>query len=396
MNMRRFYLVYFLILFSGIAAVILIGSRTGMSSDKWSEEERAAIRSLWLGSLAPVLPDPSNKFADDARAVALGHRLFFDKRLSKTGTVACATCHIPILNFSDGVKVAKGIGITDRNTPTIIGSAYSPWLFWDGRKDSLWAQALGPIENPLEHGFTRAQAVNLIRQDADYKKRYENIFGAMPKLKDQEGITRAFANLGKAIAAYERKILPGPGKFDFYAAAILHNVEPAKKSQLSPDERAGLKLFIGEANCLRCHNGPLFANTDFHNTGLPSSDKGRSQGVSQVLNDEFNCQSRFSDSPLALCSEINFAKKGGSELLGAFKTPTLRNLSKTAPYMHAGQFKSLRDVLDHYNRAPKARIGQSELIKLGLSGQQLGQLAKFLNTLEGPVEAKKGLLSPPK
>jgi cytochrome c peroxidase len=116
---------------------------------EWTNEEVATLRSLWIGSLPQLPLDPSNRVADDPRAVALGKRLFFDERLSVNGKVACASCHQPVLLFQDGRPLARGVGTTTRKTMAIAGTAYSPWLFWDGRKDSQWAQALGPLESPV-------------------------------------------------------------------------------------------------------------------------------------------------------------------------------------------------------------------------------------------------------
>ena len=140
--------------------------------------------------------------SQSAAAAQLGHRLFFDKRLSLNGQVACATCHNPALEFQDGIPLGKGVGTTDRRTMPVAGTAYSPYLFWDGRKDSQWAQALGPLESAVEHGGTREQYAQVI---ADcYRAEYEEIFGMMPVLSTREGATAVFVNIGKAIAAYER------------------------------------------------------------------------------------------------------------------------------------------------------------------------------------------------
>ena len=140
-------------------------------NDGWTEDELKVLKSLWIGSLPKPPQDPTNAFADNKAAADFGHRLFFDTRLSSDGSVACASCHIPELAFTDGRKMAVGVGQTKRNAPTIIGVAYSPWLFWDGRKDSLWSQALGPLENPLEHGTNRKEVVKIILKDPSYRQR---------------------------------------------------------------------------------------------------------------------------------------------------------------------------------------------------------------------------------
>ena len=187
----------------------------------WTPEELQVIRSLWIASLPELPPDSGNPIADDPRAVDLGHELFFSTALSPSGAIACATCHRPELRFTDGMQKGRGVGQSRRNTMSIVGSAYSPWQYWDGRRDSQWAQALSPIEDPAEHGGNRRDAVGAVAEDSRLREQYVAIFGELPDLDDAAGVDRAFANIGKAIAAYERRIMPGPALFDNYAAALL-------------------------------------------------------------------------------------------------------------------------------------------------------------------------------
>src|SRR5688572_32768172 len=147
---------------------------------RWTAADIEELRTLSLGSLDPLPPDPTNRVADDPRAAELGRRLFFDTRLSANGRVACATCHKPEQEFQDGTSLASGVGMTNRRTMPIAGTAYSPFLFWDGRKDSQWAQALGPLESPVEHGGNRDQYARVIA--AHYRPEYEQVFGTMPAL----------------------------------------------------------------------------------------------------------------------------------------------------------------------------------------------------------------------
>jgi cytochrome c peroxidase len=218
---------------------------------------------------------------------------------------------------------------------------------------------------------------------------------------DRHTVSGIFANIGKVIAAYERRIVPGPSRFDRYVDAVLAADEAAADEILSDDEVTGLRLFIGRGQCVRCHNGPLFTNNDFHNTGVagfPSMphDEGRRAGVTVALADEFNCQGKYSDADKNDCSELRFAKTAGPELLGAMKTPTLRSAAKTGPYMHAGQHPTLDAVLNHYNLAPSAQIGTSELEPLGLTQEELTALIKFLLTLDSAPNLEPRYLSPPK
>jgi cytochrome c peroxidase len=382
----------------------------------WSPTEVALLRSLWIGSLSPLPADPGNAVADNPKAATLGQRLFFERRFSANGAVSCATCHQPERYFTDGLALSKGVGTTTRNSMTLVGAAYSPWYFWDGRKDSAWSQALGPLENPLEHGGNRLQAVRLLAEDQHYRIEYQALFGPLPDFSepsrfpdaagptgtvdeqmawktmsrsDQAQINRAFANLGKAIAAYERLLLPGAARFDGYVQALLENDSVGMNNALTQDEAAGLRLFIGKGQCIRCHNGPLFTNHEFHNTGVParqglSVDQGRVEGAAAVLADPFNCLGEYSDADPDVCAELRF-RKSGTEMAGAFKTPTLRNVAQTAPYMHAGQFATLEQVLRHYNRAAPGPVGHSELEPLQLSTLELTQLEAFLGSLSADI-----------
>lgn len=371
-------------------AIVVLWQTRASDVPAWTDAEIVVLRSLTLEKLPPLPPDPSNAVADNAKAVEFGRLLFFDARLSATGRVSCATCHKPERDFTDGLPMAQAIGRSRRNTPSIVGTAYSPWFYWDGRRDSQWAQALSPLEDPNEHGTSRSQVVGVIVADDSYSAAYQSLFGGLGDVSgaDEVALNTAFANIGKAIAAFERTLMPGVSRFDHYVAAVASGDQKSQKALFSDDEVRGLRLFIGKANCTQCHNGPLLTNNEFHNTGVLSSsgevpDRGRAVGVGEVLADPFNCIGKYSDDPERRCSEIRFVKTG-QELVGAFRTPSLRNVANTAPYMHKGQVESLRELLEHYNQAPDAMIGHNEAKPLGLSARQLRQLEAFLKTLTGP------------
>ena len=368
----------------GIAVLFLAVSACDQWSTPadWTEEEIAMLESLWLESLPDLPPDPSSAVADDPLAAEFGRQLFFDPRLSANGGISCATCHQAERRFTDGLQKAQAIGTTDRHTPSIVGTAYSPWQFWDGRRDSQWAQALAPLEDANEHAMDRKQIVELVLQDDSYRTQYEALF-------DDTELNTAFANIGKSIAAFERTLMPTAARFDEYVDAIINGDADHKRELFSEDEVRGLRLFIGEANCTQCHNGPLFTNHEFHNTGIISfpgdvPDKARAAGIKEVLANEFNCRSAYSDDPTQRCDELDFARTG-IELLGAFKTPSLRNLENTAPFMHKGQLPTIAAVLEHYNEAPDAMIGHNEAKPLGLDDRELEQIEAFLLTLAAPV-----------
>lgn len=377
------------------AAIVAWWQNRAVQPPPWSDAEIAVLRSLSLESLPALPPDPSNAVADNPQAAELGERLFLDPRLSVNGGISCSTCHQPVRRFTDGLRIGQAIGTSKRNTPSIVGTAYSPWLYWDGRRDSQWAQALSPLEDPNEHGSSRLQVVGVIAEDDAYKATYQSLFGELGDVsgQDQVALDRAFVNVGKVIAAFERTLMPTSSRFDDYVAAVASDDTENQSALFNDDEVWGLRLFIGEANCTRCHNGPLLTNNEFHNTGVLSApgdlpDKGRATGVHEVLASPFNCFGEHSDDPERHCAELEFVR-AGPELIGAIRTPSLRNLENTAPYMHKGQLPNLAAVLEHYNEAPDAMIGHNEAERLGLSARQLRQLEAFLNTLAAPVTDNK-------
>ncbi len=392
----------------------------------WTDRELVLMESLWIANLPPLPPDPSNAVADDPRAARFGHRLFFDPRLSGNGRFACSSCHQPALRFTDDRLLGEALGESPRNTPSIVGTAYSPWLYWDGRKDSQWSQALSPLEDPAEQGGNRVAIARLISADPAYRRAYTSLFGPLPDLSDssrfpdeagpipgtplesgwngmdpadRESITRVFVNVGKAIAAYERVLVPGPSRFDRYVEALARGGEPSSGTILNADEAIGLRLFMGKARCIECHNGPLLTNNEFHNTGIISApgkipDRGRIDGIRLVRADPFNCLSAYSDDPLKDCAELRFARTG-AEVVGALRTPSLRNLQGTAPYSHQGQTPSLAQMMRHYDRAPIAMIGHNEAKPLNLSRRERARLEAFLATLDAPPGTAPQWLTPP-
>ena len=347
---------------------------------EWSTAELAQIDSLRISKLGRPPADPSNRYADDPRAAALGKKLFSDPRLSANGKIACATCHQPDKFFTDGLATSRGLGPTPRNAPSLLTAAWSPWLFWDGRADSLWAQATGPLQNSHEMGLTPAALARTLA--IHYRDDYQTIFG--PLAADPR---RVMTNAGKALAAYVRTLRPAPGRFDAYAESLQRKSRNADHV-FGAQERLGLKLFLGRGQCLRCHHGPLFTNQGFHNTGLEAlpgqmPDLGRVQGVKEALASEFNCRGPYSDAPKPQCPQLDYARVGTPELVGAFKAPSLRNVAETGPYMHDGRFATLREVIDHYNRAPgiSTRSGHTEIFPLGFFAGELDALEMFLSTL---------------
>jgi len=385
------------------------------------------------GSLPAPPPSPTNKYADNPKAAHFGQYLFFDKRLSKNGKVSCATCHAPEKGWSDELNVAKGISKVTRNTPTLWNNAYNRWFFWDGRADTLWSQALGPIEAPPEMGFSRLQLIHFIAKHTEIRSAYEGIFGKLPDLSDnkrfpkegrpvpsdtddphhkawsamtkadQDTVNRIYANVGKAIAAFERRLLTNESPFDTFVQGWKTG-DKEKLNALSISAQRGLKIFVGKGDCFLCHDGPNFTDDEFHNIGLGlgkiplPTDAGRYKGVTAVKSSIFNGMGPYSDAPN---SPVNVKLKHlvqKSNNLGEFKTPSLRNVAETKPYMHDGRFKTLREVLVHYSKLEqKPAIGHREetMKKLNLTEQELQDLEAFLRSLSGK-KLDPALLKQPK
>jgi cytochrome c peroxidase len=395
---------------------------TGCEQDSLSTDERSSLQGMRLPSAPPA--DPTNAVAASAEAAALGQQFFFDRRLSgklledsnvatgglgtagTPGTVACSTCHDPAAGGADrrplgGTSLAAAW--TGRNSMSVLNAAYSSWLFWDGRRDSLWSQALAPLESATEHNITRLELVHLIFDH--YREPYEAIFGALPPMNDSarfphegrpgmasyDGMTaddrgavdRAFANVGKAIAAYERLLVDRSSPFDRFL--------DGDTSAISASAQRGAKLFVGRAACNECHDGPMLADGRFHNHGVPQTgakipaiDVGREGGIAMVVADEFNGASVYSDSPHA--DVLNLQASPAD--LGAFKTPTLRNVNKTGPYMHTGAFTSLWEVVSWYNDAAgtdgfSGMRAAASAVPLRLSREDIDDLVEFLRSLDG-------------
>jgi cytochrome c peroxidase len=400
----------------GVLAVSLAhGQGSSDATVSFSVDERRRI--LELSPLGPPPADPSNAVADDDAAVILGQRLFLESRLS-SGGVSCATCHVPHHGFTDAKQVSEGVGRGRRHTPSLWNVAYNRWWFWDGRTDSLWSQALAPIENGTEMAGDRLQAAHLISRDAGLREAYESVFGPLPDLTDPgrfptaghpvlgkpgdprsvawSGMTeadrtivnRVFANIGKAIAAYERRLVSRHSKFDRFAEALRAGEDSAV---LPIPAQRGLKLFVGRGQCRVCHGGPNFTDGEFHNTGVPPLDEtgrkdaGRYAGISLVLSNPFNLKGRFSDDRSESAGEKLSFLRVTPETWGQFKTPSLRNVALVAPYMHQGQLATLKDVVEFYStRAGTVDPGSSgeRILKpLHLSPSEIDDLVAFLESL---------------
>jgi cytochrome c peroxidase len=366
-----------------------------------TDEEVARIARM---SPMPALPpDPTNRFADDADAAELGHRLFFDTRLSPKG-VACATCHDPAKYFTDGKPLGEGIGTARRNTPTVVDAARRRWNGWDGKFDSVWSQALSPLENPAEMGGSRARADDVVRGDPVLRGLYERVFGAMPETASDA----TTANILKALGAYQRKLVSPEGPIDRFVAALKNQsgAEAAGSlNALEPAARRGLATFVSKGGCYQCHRGPSFTDEEFHALGLAGAngrvpdDPARLAAVDFVQANPFNSAGAFSDAPDSPRAAMVRGLRRSGELFGQFRTPPLRGVALTAPYMHDGRAASLEDVVRFYDTlegaSPVGHHGESVLVPLGLGEAGQADLVAFLRSLT-PKPAADAWWNPPK
>ena len=328
-----------------VGGFALIGVLDGYAIQRESSSAHTAVVAAQGGdpyARPASVPTPADNKPTAAR-VELGKMLFFDPRLSSSGWISCSTCHNPALGWSDGLPTAIGHGmkVLRRATPSIYNAAYNPLQMWDGRFATLEEQALGPIgaagemNQPLPELIERLSAI-------------EGYLNAFDKAYPGEGVSGK--TIGKAIAAFERTVVGTLAPFDRW--------RKGERNAISASAQRGFRIFEGKANCIACHTGYNFTDNGFHNVGLKSAGGEEDPG--------------------------RFAIKKVKSNLGAFKTPTLRNIALTAPYMHNGAYRTLEEVVDHYDRGGDAKENLSPNMKpLNLSAQEKTDLVEFMKTLTG-------------
>jgi len=277
--------------------------------------------------------------------IELGRLLFFDKRLSANNTIACASCHMPALAFTDGQPVSTGINNQQggRSAPTAINRGFSEAQFWDGRAATLEDQSIGPFANLIEHGFaSHDELIKKINSIKGYKKLFSDVYGVNKLTKE---------NVGRAIASFQRTLVSGNSPFDRFDYE-------GDQGAISESAKRGKILFFDKARCNLCHMGTNFSDEKFHNIGVGWDGNALDLGRYNVTKDVKD--------------------------LGAFKTPTLREITKTAPYMHDGRFATLEDVIGHYNKGGvKNPFLDNQIIPLKLSDSEVNDLVAMLRSLEG-------------
>lgn len=296
-----------------------------------------------VGGPLPPMEVPSDN-PQSAAKIELGKQLYFDGRLSADGKISCATCHNPKTGWAGHDATDTGVGgqVGSRNSGTVLNSGYMKYQFWDGRAQSLEEQALGPIHNPVEMGETLENVVRKLNAIPAYKRQCREVFGT-------DVTTNAIA---KAIAAFERTIVSGPSPYDRYVAG--------DKNALSPAAVRGLALFKGKGNCAACHGGPVFSDQSFHNLGVGMRANMPDIGREAVTKNPVD--------------------------RGKFKTPGLRNVAETYPYMHDGKTRTLAEVVAFHNAGcgPNPNL-DAQIKPLGLNLSQQQDLVAFLESLTGPT-----------
>jgi cytochrome c peroxidase len=403
---------------------VTLAVMTASGCDEWGERlephpdgdpfftrtEWETIQSLALAEALAPPSDPSNRYSDDPAAARLGRAFFFDKRFvtdeSGEGR-SCASCHDPMQWFVRPMSDED----TAYNTTSVVDVAQYEYFTWVGRRDSLWSQVLLPVENPF-FGASRLELAHFIAEN--YRDEYACVFeredggndeaarfferrddfpaqgrpgeAAYDALSDDDKdvVTRIYVNYGKALAAYLRRIASAPSRFDRYALSEVDASGEEPWQELSDSEKRGLRWFVGgEANCVACHEGPLFTDRKFHNVAVPKRHdawRSRYEGIELWMGDAYlRRDGPYSDDPSSVVGPLVPEDVDR----GAYRTPSLRNVAMTAPYMHGGQFTTLEDVIEHYARVPEADVGVRDrrLWPIPLDDEDIGDIEAFLRTL---------------
>jgi cytochrome c peroxidase len=323
------------------ALALAAGVALSMDVPSYGGDERSAIATLgpWP---PPASLDASNRVSGRAEAVALGETLFHSTRLSSVGGLRCATCHEPWRRFTDGRALALGAEIGGRHTPGLLNVRLQRWFGWDGANDSLWSQSIRPMLDPREMRSDAARVAAALRDDAVLDRLYRAAFGRAVPADDETALVDA----GKALAAYQETLMSERSPFDAFRDALVRgDVAAAARYPAAPQR--GLRLFVGRGRCVACHAGANFSDGEFHRSRVASKlpggipDRGRVLGAEKALASPYSRSGRFADGAAP-------APPPAPTQGGAFRTPGLREVAATAPYMHDGSVANLCDaVLPH-------------------------------------------------
>ncbi len=303
---------------------------------------------------APAQPDPTNRVSGKPDAIEFGTRLFFDQRLSRSGTLSCSSCHVPERNWSDNLTRGVGMSEVDRNTPTLMNLLAGRWYGWDGASDSLWSQSLRPILDERELAATPRHVAQLVR-----------------------------------LAAFQETLVSGRTSFDRFRDALAKAEQPPAGTYSEPAQR-GLKIFIGKGGCTACHSGPNFTGGEFFATGLSrfaprgQPDPGRQAAIRQLMESRFNLPGPYNDDPTGASAARTREASLEKASFGEFKVPSLRNLILTAPYGRDGGVETLAEVVRHYAGLDPVRLHAKDgrpAQPLNLTPREQTDLVVFLESL---------------
>ena len=346
--------------------------------------------------LPPVSIPANNPQSPDK--IKLGKKLFHDQRFSSTGTVSCATCHDASKAFTDSpLRTSEGVGklTGTRNAPTVVNSAYMKTLFWDGRSPDLEDQSQHPIINPVEMGLKNHDPVlKIVRTDPEYQASFKTVFNKSGKQITMEEVKQA-------IASFERTVISGNSPFDRWRYGN-------DKTAMSPAQIRGFQVFVGQGRCVSCHvveqTQALFTDNRFHNIGIGIN--SIQKDVPRLAGEFLKAKAQGTDVDVAVLTDKKVSELGRFAVteefveMGAFKTPTLRNIAATAPYMHDGSLKTLKDVVIHYDNGGVTKktdrvndFLSGGIRPLDLSKQQISDLVEFMEALTSPEYAKAARIS---
>jgi cytochrome c peroxidase len=360
-----------------ISVVLLFFLLTGMSAASlWAAESPLGL---------PPVPVPSDN-PQTPEKIALGKRLFEDKRFSADGTVSCATCHDPQKAFTDGLPTSEGIRKLKgtRNAPTVVNAAYYESQFWDGRRASLEEQAKDPLVNPIEHGLpSHAPLLETIRGDGSYPSQFRGVFGVTPQQITMD-------HVAKAIASFERTLVFGDSPFDRYLFG-------GDKTALSESAIRGLEIYRTKGRCQDCHTigqtNATFTDNKFHNIGVGFKRLG--SRATQIANAFRKAKQEGKDIDKAILGDQEISELGRFVVtlrpsdIGGFKTPTLRDIAVTAPYMHDGSLQTLEEVIEIYNKGGESNpFLDSGIRPLSLTDQEKADLVALMKSMTSPQFAK--------
>jgi len=378
-------------------ALLALSGVSAESPVLFSADEVARISAH--GPWPPAMTrDPSNRVSGDPYAIDLGRRLFFDPRFSPNGYVACVACHQPDRAFTDTLARAHALAPVDRNAQSLANLRLQRWYGWGGTADSLWMATLRPILDPREIGSSAAVVAHGIRTGDSMACRYHLAFKrAVPR--DDEVV---LVDVAKALAAFQETLITGRTPFDAFRDALV-NGDMAAQAGYPEAAKRGLRLFIGRGNCTFCHSGPNFSNGEFHDNGVPFFirpgvvDPGRHEGIRNVRASKFNLLGQYNDDKSRATAQATRHVQLEHRNWGEFRTPSLRNVAVTAPYMHDGRFPTLIDVLHHYSELDEDRLhadGERILRRLNLSANEINDLLAFLETLTD-ADGERRKVAPP-